>query len=110
MVYFKAQERSFWKGLLMIILLFTLLAIALTITVAGLLLSLKTSLSDQQEVSYMVRDGGVRRASIDRQRRIKRSVTIAQRRSWGCLLISEYWSSFWLPGRDANPLAGHSAD
>ncbi len=72
----------------MIILLFTLLAIALTITVAGLLLSLKTSLSDQQEVSYMVRDGGVRRASIDRQRRIKRSVTIAQRRSWGGVFSS----------------------
>lgn len=66
----------------MIILLCTLLAIALTITVAGLLLSLKTSLSDQREVSYMVRDGGVRRVSIDRQRRIRRSVTTAERRSW----------------------------
>lgn len=72
----------------MIILLLTLLAIALTITVAGLLLSLKTSLSHQQEVSYIARDSVVRRTGMNRQRRIKRSVTRTERRSWNGIFPS----------------------
>ena len=64
----------------MIILLLTLLAVALTITFAGLLLSPKTSLSHRQEISYIAREGGRRRMGVNKQGR--RSSMYVERRSW----------------------------
>lgn len=75
----------------MIILLLTLLAIALTMTFAGLLLSPKSHVSGQSQRrnSHVTRGSGVRRSSlVDRQVRTRRASMVIERRSGTNILTS----------------------
>ena len=72
----------------MFILLLTLLAVALVITIAGLLLSPRNRVSHAREMYYA--DRGVRRTTMDmsRQVRVRRSQVAMERRAWGSILPS----------------------
>lgn len=72
----------------MFILLLTLLAVALVITVAGLLLSPRNHASNSREMYYAGR--GVRRTTVgmNRQMRVRRSQVEIERRAWANILTS----------------------
>ncbi len=75
----------------MIILLLTLLAIALTVTFAGLLLSPKPHVQEPHNprgVSYAGRNDGVRRVSANKQVRVRRYTVEAEPRTWETILSS----------------------
>ncbi len=75
----------------MIIFLLMLLAVALTVTFAGLLLSPRSQGSPPRRVSYAGRSSGVRRVNVNRQERqvrVRRPVDMVERSAWANMVAA----------------------
>jgi hypothetical protein len=75
----------------MIIFLLTLLAVALTVTFAGLLLSPRSPESPPRRVSYAGRSSGVRRVNVNRQMRqvrVRRPLDMVERGTWANMVAA----------------------